>query len=242
MRTMTEKWKAFIFPVHWLLPVIFTFVFNNTIYFGVRFFTEGRYHLNLTSSIDGIVPFIPEFIVVYFGCYILWVINYCIIARQNKEQRYRFFTADFYARIVCLICFLLLPTTNTRPVLIGGDIWTEAVRFLYSIDPANNLLPSIHCMASWFCYIGIRKNEKIPLWYRRFTGIAALVVFYSTLALRQHVLVDVIAGVAVAEITYYISCRTNGYKVYMKIFERAGDWLMGLIRGKEHGKQEENAV
>lgn len=242
MEKLKRKWKEFVFPIHWLLPVIFTFVFNNSIYFGVRFFTEGRYHFNLTSAADDLVPFMPQFIIVYFGCYVLWVVNYCMIAKQDREHRYRFFTADFYARIVCLLFFLLLPTTNTRPVLSGGDIWTEAVRFLYRIDPATNLLPSIHCMASWFCYIGIRGNDKIPLWYRRFTGISAFVVFYSTLALRQHVIIDVAAGVALAEVTYFISSHTNGYRIYMKIFEHAGDRLMGLIRGKEHGKQEENAV
>lgn len=242
MKKLKDKWKEFIFPVHWMLPVIFTFAFNNIIYFGVRIFTEGKYHYDFTAPVDELVPFIPQFIVVYFGCYILWVVNYCIIAKQDKERRYRFFTADFYARIVCMLCFLLLPTTNIRPILDGSDIWTDAVRFLYSIDPASNLLPSIHCMASWFCYVGIRGNKKIPLWYRRFTGIAALVVFYSTLALRQHVIVDVAAGVALAEITYFVSCHTNGYRIYMKIFERGGDRLMGLIRGKAHGKQEENAV
>lgn len=242
MKTLKDKWKEFFFPVHWMLPVIFTFVFNNSIYFGVRPLVEKFHHYNIGGPLDELVPFFPPFIIIYFGCYIFWVVNYCMIAKQEKEKRYRFFTADFYARIVCLLCFVFFPTTNIRPILSGDGIFVAAVKTLYAIDAPNNLFPSIHCMASWFSYIGIRDNKKIPLWYRRFSGIFAGVVFISTLSLRQHVIIDVIGGALLAEITYYISRHTNGYLIYMKIFERMGDKIMCLIRGKENGKQKEDAV
>ena len=242
MRKIIEKCKKNIFPIHWMLPVLFTFCFNNLIYFGVRPLVKDFHHYNISGPLDALVPFMPEFMIVYMGCYIFWVINYCMIAKQEKEKRYRFFTADFYARLVCLAFFVLLPTTNTRPVLSGDSIWIAAVRWLYDTDAPNNLLPSIHCMASWFSYIGIRGNKKIPHWYRRFSCIFAFVVFLSTLALRQHVLIDVFAGVALAEITYYISMRTNGYRVYERICERVGNKIMGWLKGGEHGKQEENGI
>lgn len=223
MKFLKQNFKEFIFPVHWLLPVVFTFILNNSIYFGVRPFVEHKYHYDMTTSLDKMIPFMPQFILVYFGCFIFWVINYCMIAKQNKEQRYRFFTADFYARLVCLAFFIFLPTTNIRPELVGNNIWICLVRFLYKIDQPNNLFPSIHCMASWFSYIGIRKNQKIPSWYRRLSCIIAVTVFFSTLTLKQHVIADVVAGAALAEITYFVSRHTNGYLVYMRIFERLGD-------------------
>lgn len=195
---------------------------------------EGRYHYNLSSAIDEWIPFMPEFIVIYFGCYLFWVVNYCIIALQDREGRYRFFTADFYARIVCLLCFTLFPTTNTRPEISGQGIWECAVRFLYAIDAPTNLFPSIHCMASWFCYVGIRKRNDIPGWYKLVSCIIAVSVFISTLALRQHVLLDVVGGILLAEGTYYISCHTNGYQIYMKLCEPLGDSFMKWI--KKYGK------
>jgi hypothetical protein len=54
-----------------------------------------------------------------------------------------------------------------------------AMSFLYSVDTASNLFPSIHCLVSWFCFIGIRGNQKIPLWYRAFSFVAAILVFIS---------------------------------------------------------------
>ena len=52
---------------------------------------------------------------------------------------YRFFCADFLAKAVCLICFLLLPTTNIRPSVEGDGLWEGLVRFLYQVDAPVNL-------------------------------------------------------------------------------------------------------
>lgn len=165
---MRKARKQFLLSIPWMIPLVFTLLLNTVVYNGVRLFTEGRYHYNLSGPLDELVPFMPEFIIVYFGCFIFWVVNYTIIARGEKEVCYRFFTADFYARIVCLLFFFFFPTTNTRPILEGSGIWTEAVRFLYAVDPPTNLLPSIHCMASWFCYIGLLKGRIYRNGIRRF--------------------------------------------------------------------------
>ena len=208
-----------------LLPPIFTFLMNSVVYWGAPLIKTGIATHNLSSSMDEIVPFMPQFILVYFGCYIFWVVNYLIIAAQKEEHRYQFFTADFYARLICFVCFVFFPTTNTRPELTGSDIFTGAVHFLYQIDKPLNLFPSIHCMASWFSCIGLRKCENVPKWYQNLSKFIAVLVFISTLALRQHVLIDVISGILVAEVTWQISRRTNGYQIYQRITEKLSDWL-----------------
>ena len=35
-------------------------------------------------------------------------------------------------------------------------------------------------------------------------------------------IVDVIGGVAVAELTWFVSCRTNGWKIYRNLVRKAG--------------------
>ena len=137
-------------------------------------------------------------------------------------------------RFVCFVCFVFFPTTNTRPELTGSDIFTGAVCFLYQIDKPVNLFPSIHCMASWFCCIGLRKCENVPKWYQNLSEIIAVLVFISTLALRQHVLVDVFSGILVAEVTWQISRRTNGYRIYQRIIENMSDWLLLIINRLKH--------
>lgn len=229
---MCKKEKKEILRI--LLPPIFTFLLNSVVYWGAPLIKTGIVVHNLSSSVDRIVPFMPQFIIIYFGCYIFWVVNYLLIAAQKEEHRYQFFTADFYARLICFICFVFFPTTNTRPELTGSDIFTGAVRFLYRIDKPINLFPSIHCMASWFCCIGLRKCENVPKWYQNLSEVIAVLVFISTLALRQHVLVDVFSGIVVAEVTWQISRHTNGYRIYQRTTEKMSDWLQHIINQLEH--------
>ena len=140
----------------------------------------------------------------------------------SEEIKYRFFTADLYARIICFLFFVFYPTTNVRPELVGNGIFVQGMRFLYQIDKPVNLFPSIHCMASWFCCIGIRRDKKIPVWYKIVSVMIAVLVFVSTLVTKQHVIVDVIGGVVVAELTWFVSCRTNGWKIYRNLVRKAG--------------------
>ena len=179
-------------------------------------------YIYANAGVDAKIPLIPAFILVYFGCYIFWVINYLLISLREEEIKYRFFTADLYARIICFLFFVFYPTTNVRPELVGNGIFVQGMRFLYQIDKPVNLFPSIHCMASWFCCIGIRRDKKIPVWYKIVSVMIAVLVFVSTLVTKQHVIVDVIGGVVVAELTWFVSCRTNGWKIYRNLVHKAG--------------------
>ena len=213
-----------------LIPPAFTFLINSIIYWGAPYLTGGRTSHDLSIGIDSCVPLVPAFLIVYFGCYIFWVVNYMMISWQESEWKYRFFTADFYARIICFLFFIFFPTTNTRPELTGNGIFIEGMRFLYQVDKPVNLFPSIHCMASWFCCIGLRKCDYIPKWYKRVSEIIAVLVFISTLATKQHVFVDIIGGVAVAELTWQISCHTNGWKFYQRQVGKLADKVATIIR------------
>ena len=157
---MKRFWKYVtgVVPAYGLFPLVFSFVFNCLVYSGSRAIAGGWYHHNIESSLDLRLPFVPQFLIVYFGCYIFWAVNYILAARQEKEQVYRFFTADLISRCVCLIIFLAYPTTNTRPVIEGSGFWDLLAGWLYSIDAADNLFPSIHCLVSWFCFLGDRKS------------------------------------------------------------------------------------
>lgn len=209
-----------ILPLYGIFPLLFSLGFNCLVYMGSRLFTSQWHHYNIETALDLKIPFLPEFLIIYFGCYLFWVVNYILIARQEREQVYRFFTGDFLSRCVCLAFYLLFPTTNTRPLLAGNGFWEQAAGILYTIDAPDNLLPSIHCLVSWFCYLGIRGRKDIPLWYQRFSMFFAILVFASTLFTKQHVVVDVVAGLLLAELCFYIGRKTNLYRYYAAIANR----------------------
>ena len=194
-----------ILPSYGFYPLLVTVCTNFLVYGGAKIIAGNWKHYCLETALDRNIPFLPWTLAIYLGCYLFWIINYVIIARGEKAEVYRFFFADVMAKIVCFVFFLVLPTTNHRPVVPENGFWNHGMRYLYSIDSAENLFPSIHCLTSWFCFIGIRNRKEIPVWYRIFSAVAAAAVFLSTLTTKQHVLVDVAGGVLIAEGCFFLS-------------------------------------
>lgn len=225
-----------------VLPPVVALCYNSLVYWGAPFLAAGRKAHDLTVSLDASVPFVPAMVIVYFGCYLFWAVNYVIMAFQEETCRYQFFTAEILAKTVCFLFFVFYPTTNVRPELTGNSIWIRCMMLLYAVDKPVNLFPSIHCLVSWFSCIGLKRCPKVPAWYRWASYGMALLVFFSTLATRQHVLWDVVGGVAVAEIMWLISCRTKVWKPYQKAIEGIADKLSKRIERLNHGKQKEDAV
>lgn len=219
-----------IIPEYSLIPVIFAFVFNSAVYAGSKMIAGNWHHYNIETKVDQMIPFLPQSILIYLGCYIFWIVNYILIARQDKKSAYAFFAGDIFSRCICFAFYLLLPTTNTRPVITGTGFFDQAMTWLYTIDTADNLFPSIHCLVSWFCYIGIRDRKEIPLWYRRVSCFLAVLVFISTLTTKQHVIVDVFAGVLLAEICFRIGKHTGIAAVYTFLMDKVNAFVFG---GKE---------
>ena len=66
---MCKKKKKEILRI--LLPPIFTFLLNSVVYWSAPLIKTGIAAHNLSSSVYRLVPFMPQFIIIYFGCYIL---------------------------------------------------------------------------------------------------------------------------------------------------------------------------
>jgi len=190
---------------------------NMVTYFGTRVFTKYFQHHDMTLEFDTNTPFIPWTVAIYLGCYLFWIVNYILGCFQDDEETMRFWCADFFAKLVCLAFFVLLPTTNIRPIITDTDIWSKGMLWLYRNDPANNLFPSIHCLTSWFCVIAIRKQKNIPSWYQAVSVIIALSICISTLTTKQHVVVDVFAGIFLAEFAYWFVQKSGFINFYKKM-------------------------
>lgn len=201
-----------IVPRYAALSLLLALAWNGVIYQGAIWLRRGSQMWDMTSPLEQGIPFQPAWIVVYFGCYLFWVANYILIARRGEEEWFRFLWADLCAELVCGLFFVLMPTTNVRPEIQGAGLAGQLVALLYQIDPPQNLFPSIHCLVSWFCFIGVRSDRRIPLLYRSFSCLFALAVCASTLFIKQHCVPDVLSGVLLAELTYAVARHTAVYR------------------------------
>ena len=116
-------------------------------------------------------------------------------------------------------------------MITGGGLWNQAALWLYSIDAADNLFPSIHCLVSWFCYLGIRGRKEIPRWYQRVSMVIAILVFASTLLTKQHVIVDVAGGILLADFCFFIGRKTDLYRIYERFGSRIEQKIRRLTEG-----------
>lgn len=207
------------------LVLTLAFLWNEGVYMGGRWITQSWFHYDLTNPMDELIPFLPWTVSIYFGCYIFWGINYYLSSLQKREARDRFFCADLLAKTVCFLLFILIPTTNVRPEIAGESMWDRLMAFLYWIDDADNLFPSIHCLVSWLCWISVRDRRDISPVYRWFSLAAAAAVCISTLTTRQHVLVDVAGGVLLAELCYFVA----GFPKISALYSRLIDGFKQLI-------------
>lgn len=198
-------------PKYSIIPLLLCVIINFTVYSGARLFYKDRIFYNMTSYLDDRIPVIPIFVVIYFGSYLFWIVNYILISRINKDQCYSLTIADLSGKLICGIIYLTFPTTNIRPDLTTSGIFVDMIKFLYSVDAANNLFPSIHCLVSWYCFAGLRNCKTIPSWYRYFSLFMAIMICISTVATKQHVIVDIFGGIMLAELTWQLALRIQTY-------------------------------
>lgn len=199
-----------------IIPLVIALIFNTIAYNGTRVITTSKYHYDITSPIDNLIPVIPATIIIYLGCYLYWLVNYVIGAGQEDDEAYKFLSADLFAKLICMVIFIAFPTTNTRPVLEDEGFFTEVLKMLYQIDAADNLFPSIHCLTSWFCLIAVRKNPNVKTVYKIISVIITVAICVSTLTTRQHVIVDVAGGIALAEFSYLIVDKIGFTRIYQR--------------------------
>lgn len=216
--------KVRIVPKYSIFPLFFAVFVNMAVYAGSRMIAGNWYHYNIESPLDEMIPLWAPSVLIYLGCYLFWIANYILIARQGKKEVCQFFSADFLSRMVCLFFYLVFPTTNTRPQLEPDGFWNQIMVFLYSVDAADNLFPSIHCLVSWFCFIGIRGRQEYPVFYRGFSCITAVFICISTLLTKQHVLLDVAGGILLAEFCFWLGKKPLVYETYEKILNKTGEY------------------
>lgn len=209
---------------HWaVIPLLTIFLVNSIIYWGGDTLARDRYHFDFTTAFDRMVPFVPDFVWIYLLAYVFWICGYSLAAWRGKEMFYRFVATDLTIHGICFLFFLLLPTTNVRPVLSGGTLSEQVLQLIYTLDGGtnpSNLLPSIHCYVSWLCYRGIKGAKEIPVWYQSFSLFFAILIILSTQVLKQHYIIDAAVGVALVEVFWRVFNKGNRYRAVMAFFER----------------------
>lgn len=161
------------------------------------------------TALDRLVGFEPAFLPLYFSLWFYVSIAPALLASGRELAGYS--AASFAISVIGLGVFMLWPTT-APPFAPVGSV-PDSMQFLKEVDLAANACPSLHVAfavftALWLARI-LREMGSGPLLH----GLSALWcagILYSTLATRQHVLLDVLAGAALGAAVAVVHMRWQG--------------------------------
>lgn len=215
------KQKTSLIPGYSVVPLAVSVILNMLTYYATRLVTQSVRHFDFTLPVDGWIPFVPAAVLIYVLAFVSWVVGFVVVCRESREVCYRVLAGEQTAKLLCLVIFLTLPTTMVRPEVTGSGFFCWLTRFIYRMDTPDNLLPSIHCLENWILFRGAIRCRKVGKGYKLGYFIFTLMVFASTLLVKQHLAVDVVAAIIVAELGFWLADRLKTHRIY-EILE--GKW------------------
>lgn len=168
---------------------------------------QHNYHI-VHMFIDDFIPFCEYFIVPY----LLWfpflaaTLIYFIFFNKDKQEYYQYMKNLCMGMTIFLAVSYLYPNGHQlRPEFFTRDnVCIDLVKMLYSTDTATNILPSIHVFNSLAAYMAISRCRSLNqcAWVKRGTLLLVASIILSTMFLKQHSVVDVVLGAAMAGMGY----------------------------------------
>jgi len=159
-------------------------------------------------SID-IFPVWPVWVVPYVLCYPLWFAGFAWAAFKMSDRLFRAFASACLVTVsVSIVIFFIYPTYVPAAVLHGSDLFTSLLRFFHEGTGRYNALPSGHI------YITALLALFYSLWYPRYRLLwwsIVAIVSLSTLFTAQHYILDIVAGLIVAALGYYVGLKWTGF-------------------------------
>lgn len=203
------QWAARAIPQHVYLKSIGTTLFI-AVFFGAYFYLLKHPAYPITvmpiTLLDHLIGFQPQALPIYLS---LWLyVSLPPAFFSTRRELYGYGVAMALMCIAALIIFYILPTA----VPVAHIDWAQYpnVDFLKNVDASGNACPSLHVATAFFSGIWLHyllRRFGAPLWILSINSIWCLGIIYSTIAIRQHVAVDVWAGLVLAGVAGLISLR-----------------------------------
>jgi hypothetical protein len=189
----------------WIIPIYGLFYMISFFYLERR---SVELHI-IHCALDDLIPFCEYFIVPYVLWYgfILATIWYFAFRCKKREEYWQLAWTLMIGMTVFLIVSWLYPNgQELRPALQDGNLFVQAVKYLYQIDTPTNILPSMHVFNAVSCCVAICKNQACRSHRALIAGTKALTVLIvlSTMFLKQHSAVDVVLALVLYLLCYQL--------------------------------------
>lgn len=156
------------------------------------------------TKLDAAIPLYPPMMIAYLSLWLYVGVGPGLEARLVDLWNY---AAWMGAMCACgLAIFLLWPSQT--PLVALADVDGFGFELLKGLDAPGNACPSMHVAAAVFTALrvhGTLRRLSAPSWPKAINALWCTAILYSTLAVKQHVIVDVAGGAVLAVVFVYLS-------------------------------------
>ena len=180
----------------WLIIILLVLA----LYFPVNRLAHGGVQLSL--PVDKLIPLYPPAVVPYLLADILFIGFPIWAALRVKPGEFEAYAVSIlFATLVSYFSYLIFPTFVVRPEIGSTDVFSKVLVILYQTDRAYNAAPSGHTFYSVlsFLYLCRWKPNYRPIWI-----VATLLILASALLTKQHYVLDIVSGLALAILAYAV--------------------------------------
>ena len=170
------------------------------VYFIMYFLTENLIPASSCHAmhcfIDDLIPFNEVFVIFYVSWYLLIVGSLLYFMLYNIEGFKNLSKYIIITQVVAMMVYIVYPSRqDLRPEVFADDnLLTQLVGLLYTADTNTGVCPSLHVAYS----LGIAsvwiKEKDVSIIVRTFVVVLAVLICLSTMFIKQHSAVDVIAA------------------------------------------------
>lgn len=174
----------------WLIAMSF----NSVVYFGSSFLSGGGTVLP-ESAIDQFIGVTPWAIVPYLSFFLLIPLAFLKIP---EARVWPLAAAIMASSFVAAVVFLVCPTTLAYPRFPVTDLAGFVTHHLRGLDTPQNCLPSLHGAITYLCLFAWLPSLRRPAKAVLLAWGAS--ICWSAIALRQHLAIDITAGILLGAI------------------------------------------
>lgn len=163
-------------------------------------------------AIDNLFPLLPIFIIPYVWSYLFWAMAPMAASKCKLDHFLDHLASYLFACLFGALILIFIPTYMDRVAeglysYPNGGFFYDWLKFWYSLDGSEmafNLFPSFHCINSTIAYLAVAKREEVPKWFRIYSFVMMILIFFSTLFVKQHFIMDVFSGILIALISFFL--------------------------------------
>ncbi|MBT2656047.1 phosphatase PAP2 family protein [Bacillus sp. ISL-18] len=179
--------------------------------------TPSRGVHTLVTSLDKAIPVVKWFVIPY----VAWVgyVTITLIYFCFKDPALAFKTILVFdlGLLICLLIYYFYQTVGPlRPEIIGHDVLSQLLQYVYQIDQPYNCFPSIHVLSSYLMIRTVRNHPHLNKWIRWIIVCFSTSIILATLFIKQHVILDVVAAILLVNGLYKMVDVVNGWLLLPK--------------------------